>query len=190
MSDKDPETLAIRRIWQAAGNVKSSTQAGVAKVFGRGSAAVEEASAAGVSAAVAGLAAAGQSLAKYAGNLDWTTIDPSKFVDAGTRGAGRTLEEARLVWESIPEPLRALGPDEIERQLEGLDWSHIVPFSKGGGNEAANGIFELAEFNQERGAEPMTAAELDAASKVLLDKAFDSALQEAAANVLTGDLMS
>ncbi len=163
---------------EAAGNVSSSVHAGIVS-GGKGSAT-------GFSAAVAEFAVASESLAKFAENLDWGTIDPSKFVYAGTRGAGRTLEEARLVWESIPERLRALGPEEVEKQLDGFDWSHIIPFGKGGGNEAANGIFELAELNQNRGAEPMTAAELDAASKVLLEKAFESALQEAAVNVLAG----
>ena len=187
--DTEPGTAAKRRLRQAAesvgasvreaaGNLSSSVQAGIAS-GGKGSAT-------GFSAAVAEFAVASEFLARFAENLDWSTIDPSKFVYAGTRGAGRTLEEARLVWESIPERLRALGPEEVERQLEGFDWSHIVPISKGGGNEAANGIFELAELNRIRGAEPMTAAELDAASKVLLEKAFESTLQEAAVNVLAG----
>ena len=170
--------------------MSSSVRAGIAQAS-KDSATAEEGaaekgSAAGISAAVAGFTVAGESLVKFAENLGWGTIDPSKFVYAGTRGAGRTMEEARLVWESIPERLRALGPEEVEKQLDGFDWSHIVPFSKGGGNEAANGIFELFELNRSRGAEPMTAAELDAASKVLLEKAFESALQEAAANVLAG----
>ena len=134
----------------------------------------------------AGFFVAGESLTKLAENLDLSAIDLSKFKYAGARGEGRTLEEARLVWESIPEQLRALGPEEVRKQLDGFDWSHIVPFSKGGGNEAANGVFELAKLNRNRGSDQMTATELETARNVLVDKAFESALQETAATALVG----
>ena len=100
---------------------------------------------AGVAAGVAvGFSTAHGALTGFAENLDWSTIDPTKYLYAGTRGIYRGLEEARLVWESIPERLRALGPEEVGKRLEDFDWSHIVPHSQGGGNEASNGIFELA----------------------------------------------
>ena len=182
----EPETAAKRRWRQAAESVGASAREAAGNVSSSVRAGIAQASRDSASAAVAGFAVAGDSVTKFAENLDWAAIDPSQFVHAGTRGADRTLEEARLVWESIPELLRALGPEEVERQLQGFDWSHIVPFSQGGGNEAANGIFELAELNQSRGAEPMTAAELDAASEVLHGKAFESALEEAVNGLLVG----
>ena len=110
-----------------------------------------------------GLSTAHGALTGFAVNLDWSTIDPTKYLYAGTRGISRGLEEARLVWESIPERLRALGPEEVGKRLEDFDWSHFRPHSQGGNDEASNGIFELASLNRSRGAERMTAAEVQAA---------------------------
>lgn len=136
----------------------------------------------GADGAAAGFVVADGALANISRNLDWPSIDLLKFLLAGTHGVGRNLDEARLVWESIPEQLRALGPE----RLDGFDWSHIVPYSKGGGHEAANGIFELAGLNRARGAEPMTGAEIEAAEHVLSQTAFTAALEEVASRALTG----
>ena len=148
----------------------------------------------GASGAAAGFAVAHETLAGYAGSLDWSNIVPTeyvtKFVTAGTRGFDRSLEEARLVWETIPESLRALGPEEVAKRLDGFDWSHIVPHSKGGGNEAANGIFELASVNRKRGATEMTAQELEAAQDVLSQTAFQAALEEAASQLFAGAMVA
>ena len=133
-----------------------------------------------------GFTTAHGALTGFAENLDWSTIDPTKYLYAGTRGIYRGLEEARLVWESIPEQLRALGPEEVGKRLEDFDWSHIVPHSQGGGNEASNGIFELASLNRSRGGERMTAAEVQAAQQVLSEQAFQAALVETASQVFTG----
>ena len=142
---------------------------------------------AGVAAGVAvGFSTAHGALTGFAENLDWSTIDPTKYLYVGTRGISRGLEEARLVWESIPERLRALGPEEVGKRLEGFDWSHIRPHSQGGGNEASNGIFELNSLNRSRGAERMTAAEVQAAQQVLSEQAFRAALFETASQVFTG----
>ena len=140
----------------------------------------------GAAGATAGFAVANEALAGYARNLDWNLIDHSKFLFAGTHGVGRGLDEARLVWDSIPEQLRALGPDAIAKRLDGFDWSHIVPYSKGGGNEAANGIFEFAGLNRARGAEQMSGVDIEAAAQVLSQTAFKAALEEVASRALTG----
>ena len=137
----------------------------------------------GASGVAAGFSTAHGALAGFAENLDWSTIDPTQYLYAGTRGVSRGLEEARLVWESIPERLRALGPEEVGKRLEGFDWSHIRPHSQGGSNEASNGIFELASLNRSRGAERMSAAEVQAAQQVLSEQAFRAALAEAAFQV-------
>ena len=140
-----------------------------------------------VAAGVAGgFSTAHEALTGFAENLDWSTIDPTKYLYAGTRGISRGLEEARLVWESIPEQLRALGPEEVGKRLEDFDWSHIVPQSQGGGDEASNGVFELASLNRSRGGERMTAAEVQAAQQVLSEQAFQAALVETASQVFTG----
>ena len=140
----------------------------------------------GTSGVAAGFGVATDTVAGFATNLDWTTIDPTKFLYAGTRGPSRGFEEAQLVWESIPEQLRSLGTEEVAKRLNGFDWSHIVPHSKGGGNEAANGIFELAGLNRSRGAEQMTVAEVKAAAEVLSQTAFRAAVQKVASKVFAG----
>ena len=134
----------------------------------------------------AGVGVASQALSGFAENLDWSTLDPAKYLYAGTRGISRGMEEARLVWESIPEQLRALGPEELSQRLDAFDWSHKVAHGEGGGNEAGNGIFELASLNRSRGAERMTADEVLAAQQVLADQVFRSVLVETASQVFTG----
>ena len=134
----------------------------------------------------AGFSVAHEALAGFSEHLDWSTIDPSRYLYAGTRGVSRGMEEARLVWESIPEHLRALGPEEVSKRLDGFDWSHIVPHSQGGGNEASNGVFELASLNRSRGAEQMTEIEVQAAQQVLSEQAFQAALVETASRAFTG----
>lgn len=61
--------------------------------------------------------------------------------------------------------------------------------SKGGGDEAANGTFEVASLNRSRGAEQMTVAEIEAASKVLTETAFVAALEEVALKMLGAALV-
>ena len=143
--------------------------------------------ASGISAGfAAGFGVAYEALAGFSEHLDWNTIDPSRYLYAGTRGVSRGMEEARLVWESIPEQLRALGPEEITKRLDGFDWSHIIPHSQGGSNEASNGVFELANLNRSRGAERMTGIEVEAAQQVLSEQAFQAALAETASRAFTG----
>ena len=144
------------------------------------------------SGAAAGFTAAHDALTGYAHSRDWSMIPTEyvkKFVTAGTRGIDRSLEEARLVWETIPEQLRALGPEELAEHLQGFDWSHIVPYSMGGSNDASNGIFELASLNRSRGAKVMTPEELQAAQDFLTHEAFEAALEEVASQMLTGAMV-
>ena len=133
-----------------------------------------------VPGAAAGAALSHEALKGFAANLDWSTIDPGKYLHAGARGVSRGLAEARLVWKTIPEPLRTLGPEDVAKHLDGFDWSHIRPFSKGGSNKAANGVFERAGLNRSRGARTMTPAELQAAHQVLSDTAFRAVLEATA----------
>ena len=144
-------------------------------------------------AGLAGFGVAHEALAGFANNLDWSNLPAeylAKFLTAGTRGIERSLAEARLVWETIPEQLRALGPEEVAKRLDGFDWSHITPHSKGGSDEASNGIFELAGLNRSRGAEQMTAAEIQAAQQVLSNTAFQAALVEVASQAFTGAVVA
>lgn len=140
----------------------------------------------GASGLAVGFGVAHEALERSLEHLDWSTINPGKYLYAGTRGISRGMEEARLVWESLPERLRALGPEEVSKRLDGFDWSHIVPHGQGGGNEASNGTFELASLNRSRGAERMTTAEVQAAQQVLSEQAFQAVLLETASQVFTG----
>ena len=179
----------------AATNVRSGAARAADNVVAAKAIAVEKGAdfvRSGATGATAGLGVAHEALAGFTSNLDWSNLPSeylAKFVTAGTRGIDRSLMEARLVWETIPEGLRALGPEEVAKRLDGFDWSHITPHSKGGSNEASNGIFELASLNRSRGAEQMTAAEIQAAQQILSGQAFQAALVEVASKAFTGALV-
>ena len=195
---------AARRVRKAAAATKASVQAaaeaagttvrtGAARAAGDVAAATAAAAEKGgalfrsdASGVAAGVGVASNTISGFAENLDWTTIDPTRYLYAGTRGVSRGFDEAQLVWESIPEQLRALGPEEVAKKLDGFDWSHIVSRSEGGGDRAANGVFELAGLNRSRGAEQMTAAEVQAAAEVLSQTAFRAAVQHVASRALAG----
>ena len=177
----------------ASGAAAAATRKGVARATGdltaSGVVAKEkgrEVISSGASGIAAGFTVANETLTEFARNLDWNTINPSQYLYVGTRGISRGMEEARIVWESIPEQLRALGPEELARHLDGFDWSHVVPHIRGGGSEAANGLFERASVNRSRGAEQMTGAEIAAAVNVLSDVAFDAALNKVASSAFSG----
>ena len=119
-------------------------------------------------------------LSRFSSNLDWANVDPTKYLYAGTRGASRGLVEAQRVWETIPEPIRAAGPEATAKCLEGKDWSHIRPYSEGGSHSASNGVFENASLNRARGNVRMTPGEVEAAHQVLKSDAFHATLLETA----------
>ena len=102
-----------------------------------------------------------------AGGLDGGGPAIRLFYRAGLRSGWRTRIEARAVYDSLPARLRMLGPREAVRNLRGFDWSHRVPHAAGGTGAADNGIFERAWLNRKRGAVPMTAHEVEAASRDL-----------------------
>ena len=137
-----------------------------------------------------GLTVGYNALSSLAFNLNWANIDPAKYLHAGTHGITRGMSEAHLVWKTIPESLRAVGPEAVAKHLEGFDWSHISPFSSGGSNEASNGIFESAGLNRSRGARPMTPAEVRAAQHALHGEAFSAALSATASRMFAGAVVA
>lgn len=176
---KDAAGTAVRAgVARAAGDVAAATAVAAEK----GGALFRT----GASGVAAGFGVASNTMSGFAENLDWNAIDPTKYLYAGTRGVSRGFDEAQLVWESIPEQLRALRAEEVAKKLDGFDWSHIVPRSKGGDDGAANGVFELAGLNRSRGAEQMTAAEIQAAAEVLSQTAFRAAVQQVASRAFAG----
>lgn len=125
-------------------------------------------------------------LSRFSRNLDWKDLDPTKYLFAGTRGEPRDLAAAKRVWETIPEQIRAAGPDAAANALEGMDWSHVKAYSQGGSNAASNGIFENASLNRARGSDRMTATELEAAHRVLNGNALRATLLETTRCALKG----
>ena len=138
----------------------------------------------------AGVAVVHNALLDFAANLNWANVDPTKYLYAGTHGISRGMEEAHRVWLTIPMSSRATGSDAVAKHLAGLDWSHIVPFSAGGSNDASNGIFESARLNRARGARAMTTKEIRAAQRVLQGKAFSSALSVTASRMFAGAVVA
>lgn len=125
-------------------------------------------------------------LSRFRSNLDWSNIDPAKYLRTGTRGVSRGMMEAQKVWETIPKQIRASGPEATARYLEGKDWSHIKAHSLGGSNAASNGIFEDASLNRARGNTRMTPQAIKTAQGVLQSHAFHATLLESAKNAMKG----
>lgn len=110
----------------------------------------------------------------------------SKFTRVGMRGNSRDLQEAAKVFETIPAQIRAQGPEAVRQFLKGKDWSHIIAYVNGGGDEAVNGIFEYYKLNRARGGFDMTPKELNAAKQVLNSAAFKSSVMQITKGVLQG----
>ena len=140
----------------------------------------------GAGAAAVTTAAAG--LSEFGAGLDWSSVDPTKYLYAGTRGESRGMLEAQRVWETIPEQIRMGGPEATADYLADKDWSHVVAHSEGGSNAASNGLWETSSLNRARGAERMTAPEIEAATRLAESEAFRASLQKMADSAVTGGL--
>ena len=86
--------------------------------------------------------------------------------------------------------IRMAGPEALQGLRRERDWSHIVPWSKGGSNSASNGIFEESSFNQARSAEMMTSEEFALAQQALDSEAFRHAVTQAASVMVTAALVA
>ena len=106
------------------------------------------------------------SLSRFAGNLTWSNIDPTKYLRAGMRGGVRSIEAAKGVWETIPDGVRARGPVATLESLRGMDWSHTDPYIPGLNDGPEHGIFENSSLNRARGRAPMLPEEIEAARRV------------------------
>jgi len=129
-------------------------------------------------------------LSRYTRNLDWSKVNPIRYIYAGTRGVPRSLDEAKAVWETIPRAIRAAGPETTARYLAGKDWSHVYPYSLGGSNDPRNGIFEDRSLNRARGNATMKPHEFRAAQAVLRSNALQVTLHQTAQGALKGGTIS
>ena len=90
----------------------------------------------------------------------------------------------------MSNPVTSQSTRQNRTVTSGLDWSHIVPFSAGGSNDASNGIFESAGLNRARGAREMTPEEIRVAHEVLQGKAFSAALSATASRMFAGAVVA
>jgi hypothetical protein len=102
----------------------------------------------------------------------------------GTRGELRSLEEARAIYEQNV-PAEAKGSIEGVESVtndSSIDWMHRTPHSKGGGNEASNGVYGSESQNASIGDRTMTKADIAEAEAYTLEVA------EQSTPGITGDL--
>ncbi len=132
--------------------------------------------------------AAVSQLEAIAHNVDFSSL-PSEFVDrfqsVGTRDSWRDIEEARLIFEDVPAPIRAEGMDAVNEFRNGKDWSHIISHQHGGADSAGNGLFEVEALNRSRGSEDMSWWAEDKAQVSNFLEGSESYLQQAAEQALT-----
>lgn len=101
----------------------------------------------------------------------WTRLEPGTQRKFRTRGLGRgqgpwAPAEARRLYETIPEPIRAAGDKAVRQFLRGRDASHIKPVSRYPdlAKDPRNLVWEDSSRNRSRGARTMTKAEVGSAN--------------------------
>ena len=120
------------------------------------------------------------SLSRYASNLNWSNLDPIKYLRAGMREFRRSMEAAKGIWGTIPAGIRAQGEEFTRAHLLNMDWSHTEPYIPGLNDGPEHGVFENSSLNRARGRAPMTDEEISAARRVLRRINFDSIVEESA----------
>ena len=75
----------------------------------------------------------GRFLNSFRNNLLFEKLPTSLKVKYHYAGAEyKSFPAARGLWESVPAPVRAAGPEAVWKFHKGKDWSHIVPRASGG----------------------------------------------------------
>jgi hypothetical protein len=81
---------------------------------------------------------------------------------AGLRlGETRSYDEAKQIYEMLPENIRRGGVDAVKAYKQKHDWSHQQAYAKGGSSCPSNGDWESSSINRSRGSRHMTKAEVD-----------------------------
>ncbi len=101
----------------------------------------------------------------------------------------KSLPAARGLWESVPAPVRAAGPEAVWKFHKGKDWSHIVPRSVGGPATADNGVWWSSTKNRILGANEMSAADLADARAALRSEAVNAALRQTLSGMVKGAIL-
>ena len=120
----------------------------------------------------------GNFLNTFRNNLNFENLPTNLRAKYHYAGAEyKSLPAARGLWESVPAPVRAAGPEAVWKFHRGKDWSHIVPRSVGGPATADNGVWWSSIKNRALGANEMRPADLADARAVLRSEAIRSTLR-------------
>lgn len=101
----------------------------------------------------------------------------------------KSLPAARGLWESVPAPVRAAGPEAVWKFHKGKDWSHIVPRSVGGPATADNGVWWSSIKNRSLGPAEMSAADLADARSILRAEAIRATIVQTLSGMVKGALI-
>ena len=143
-----------------------------------------------VAAGKGALWVAGRFLNSFRNNLSFENLPAglkNKYHYAGAEY--KSLPAARGLWESVPAPIRAAGPEAVWKFHQGKDWSHIVPRSVGGPATADNGIWWSSIKNKRLGPNAMSAADLADAKAVLRSEGVRSTLKLTLNGMMKGALL-
>ena len=133
---------------------------------------------------------AGIYMNNFAFNLAFENMPPElilKMLKAG--GDWKSLPAARAIWETIPAPVRASGPEATLKFLKGKDWSHIIPRSWGGPTTAENGIWWSSERNKSLGPNPMGPDDIRDAKTVLRNAAIRASIVQTINGMVIGAMV-
>ncbi len=120
----------------------------------------------------------GQFLNSFRNNLLFENLPSSLKTKYHYAGAEyKSFPAARGLWESVPAPVRAAGPEAVWKFHKGKDWSHIVPRAVGGPATADNGVWWSSIKNKRLGASEMSAADLADARAILRSDAIRSTVR-------------
>ena len=132
----------------------------------------------------------GRFLNSFRNNLVFENLPPrlrTKYHLAGSEY--KSLPAARGLWESVPAPVRAAGPEAVWKFHQGKDWSHIVPRSVGGPATADNGVWWSSIKNRRLGPAEMTAADLADARAILRSEAIRSTVVQTLNGMVKGAII-
>ena len=143
-----------------------------------------------LSAGKGSLWVAGRFLNSFRNNLVFENLPPKLITKYQYAGAEyKSLPAARGLWESVPAPVRAAGPEALWKFHKGKDWSHIVPRSVGGPATADNGVWWSSIKNRSLGAIEMNAADLVDASAVLRSEAIRATVVQTLSGMVKGAII-
>ena len=143
-----------------------------------------------IAAGLGGLWVAGNFLNFFARNLVFENLPAAlklKYLLAG--GEYKSMPAAKAIWETIPAPIRAGGPEALWKFHKGKDWSHIIPRSWGGPTTAENGIWWCSPCNKKLGALPIPPLELYWARHLLTLEAMRFAILQTIRGMVRGGMV-